>query len=232
MRTSEQRKKKTAGNIGCQPFVCERRMPYQLPVAPSVRPAATAGPASLEATAAAEPATIAASMEPAATMRPVTASEPAALESSTTLESSAAVEALISAESIAAMPSPLTTISTPTAESVIAPFPTATVVAAPSAIVAATIVAAPAIVSVTVVAAEPRTRSNKQAIDKVIRTVVPKRRTFVWRIPVVAISAYGSRFDVAWPVVAWRDSNSNSKPDLRMGSSCHSHEKPKHNRIL
>jgi hypothetical protein len=76
-------------------------------------------------------------------------------------------------------------------------------------------------------AMEPGTRANKHAPGKIIRPIVAVRRARVRRVPVVAVGAYRSGTDVAWP-------ESNSNPDLRMGSSRprYQHEKPEHHSVL
>lgn len=149
-----------------------------------------------------EASSIAASVESATTVEPVTAAE-----AFSTMESTASVEALVPAESTT-MPSAFPTKSATTAEPVMVTVPTATVVAAPSAIVAAT-----------VVAMEPRPCANKHAAVKIIWAVVAIRCARVWRILIVAIGAYWRR-----PNVCWAKLNC----DLRMGgpSPCYHHKKP------
>jgi hypothetical protein len=86
----------------------------------------------------------------------------------------------------------------------------------------------------TIVAMEPRPRADKRAPDEIVRTVVAIRRACIWRRVIVAIGAYRSRPDISWPTVNWPDSNSDSKPDLCVGSPCpcNRHQKPQHHRVL
>jgi len=86
---------------------------------------------------------------------------------------------------------------------------------------------APVEPAASVEAMEPGTRANKHAPGKIIRPIVAVRRARVRRVPVIAVGAYRSWTDVAWP-------KSNSNPDLRMGSSRprYQHEKPEHHSVL
>jgi hypothetical protein len=94
----------------------------------------------------------------------------------------------------------------------------------PVSIPAATVIATrSAIVAATVESVKPRTRAYKHASDKIIRAVVAVRCATVWRIPIVAIGAGRSRFNVSWRDVAWPESNPHTNPNLRMGCARHYH---------
>jgi hypothetical protein len=140
-------------------------------------------------------------------MKRVTAVEPATLEA-------AAVEARVSVESTLTMP------AAPAMPSFISMPSTGTIVA-PSAIVTATVEA-----STSIEAMEPRTSTNKNASDEIIRAVVAVRCTGVGGIPIVAIGADRRRLDIGRPSVDWSDANPYSKPNLRVGSPrpCQSHQ--------
>jgi hypothetical protein len=150
----------------------------------------------------------------AATMEAASTVEPAAsMKCITAMESAVPVERLSAMESTAA------THDWRAMETATVGVSAATIEARSSAI--------PAVAAVESV--EPRTRSNKDASNEVIRPVVAVWRAGVRSISVVAIGACRSRADIPR-----RHSDSNSNPDLSVGRACprHNHEKPNQNRIF
>ena len=86
----------------------------------------------------------------------------------------------------------------------------------------------------TIVTMEPWARADKRAPDEIARAVITIGRTRVRGIFVVAVGADRRRPDVRRPTIDWPYSNSDSKPDLRVGCSRprNRHQKPKHHRVL
>jgi hypothetical protein len=178
----ENAQKKTAGNLGCQPFKGKLGMRQRLSMTTAAVGSTATATMKASAIATAE-TSAAASVRSFATAKSVPPTEPSALEAATTAEPFAAAEALVSAESIAAMPSAFATKLTTTAESVVVAVPTPTVETA-SAIVAATVVA------------EPRSYPNNQAVVEITRPVISVGCARVRRIVIVAVRTIGRGTDV------------------------------------
>ena len=136
---------------------------------------------------------------------------------STTVEPAPAVEA-----SSISTAKPATT---PATESAVITVPATAIEPRPTAIKSAATVIA-------VAAMEPRARSNENTACKVIGAIIPVRCAGIRRIAVVAIRADGGRPNIIWPNVTWPDSDSYSKPNLRVGSARHNHAKPEQNRVF
>jgi len=77
---------------------------------------------------------------------------------------------------------------------------------------------------------EPRTRPNKHALGKIVRTVVAVWRACVWGIPIVAIGTDRRWLDVSRPNVGRPESYCN--PNLRVGCTRHNHANPEQNSVL
>jgi hypothetical protein len=106
--------------------------------------------------------------------------------------------------------------------------------AMPSAVAVPSIVAVEAATTIesaaVVTAVEPGTRADEHAPCEVIRTVVPVRRASIRWIPVIAIGANRRRRNVSRP-----NSDPNSKPNLRMGSTpctCNHYQKREQNSVF
>src|SRR5712664_2658645 len=138
---------------------------------------------------------------------------PAAVGSttSTAMEASAAVEAFTTMEATAAMSESTTTGVTVAAARVpvAAPVVAAVVIATPTSVIA--------ISTAAVVAVVPRAGADKDAADKVVRTVVAVRRTRIWVIAVVAVGANRSGSYIS-------GTNSNANGDLSVGVTCRKHQ--------
>ena len=102
------------------------------------------------------------------------------------------------------------------AETSVTAFPAATVETRTSAIESRTtsIVSASAVEPM-----KPWTRAHEHAPIKIIRAIVTVRRARIWRVSIIAIGANRRPLHVGWPTVNWPDSYSNTKSDLRVGSS-------------
>ncbi len=140
----------------------------------------------------------------AAAVAPSTAMETA----SAAVETTTAVEAMISAPEAAVVEA---AVSAKAASAIIETMPTVE----PAAVVAVSRVTA-TIVTVTVVAMEPGSGADKDTADKVVWTVVAVRRTRIWVIAVVAVSANRSGSYIS-------GTNSNANGDLSVGVTCRKH---------
>jgi hypothetical protein len=140
---------------------------------------------------------------------------PAAVGSTTSAAmeatAAAAVEAFTTMEATAAMSESTTTGVTVAAARVpvAAPVVAAVVIATPTSVIA--------ISTAAVVAVVPRAGADKDAADKVVRTVVAVRRTRIWVIAVVAVSANRSGSYIS-------GTNSNANGDLSVGVTCRKHQ--------
>jgi len=140
----------------------------------------------------------------------------AAVEAFTTMEApaAAAVEpftTMTAMEATAAVIESTTTGVTVAAARVpvAAPVVAAVVIATPTSVIA--------ISTAAVVAVVPRAGADKDAADKVVRTVVAVRRTRIWVIAVVAVGANRSGSYIG-------GTNSNANGDLSVGVTCRKHQ--------
>lgn len=140
----------------------------------------------------------------------------APVEPATTMEAASTVKAATSARRTEAVESTAPAKGSAAAESAVIAEPAATVISWSTAIEsrAASVESTPAIESM-----EPRTRAYKYAPVKVVGAVVTVWRARVRWIAIVTVGACRRRTDVTWRDIAWPNSNSNSKPDLGVGSS-------------
>ena len=110
-----------------------------------------------------------------------------------------------------ATPAPVGIRSRPVISATIVSVSAASVVAIPGASVVTVAAASPVTIAGPVIAVVPRARANKDAARKPLRSVVSIRRTRVWIIRVVAISACGR-----WSDITRADSNSHRNLRLRI----------------
>jgi hypothetical protein len=168
----------------------------------------------------------ASSVGAAATMKAATTVELApSMRRRETMESPASAHGCAAAGPFT-MPSAFSMKFAATAESVIMSVPTASIVARPATVKLATTIEATAAVETM----KPRTRANKHAPGKIVRTVVAVWRACVWGIPIVAIGTDWRRLDVGRPNGGRPESHCN--PNLRVGCTRHNHANPKQNSVL
>ena len=195
---------KTAGRGAASRFFLQTWNLDVLPVSPSV--AATAAVKSTTPTVRS-----AATLESASTtMEPSASVEPTAR---TAVEPATAMKATITASEAAAVkPAAPETIAT-------AETASATIEAAPPKVA---IAETTTVETTSIEAMEPRAGANKEAIHKVVRTVVAVRRASIRVIPVVAVGAHRSR-----PVIARTNSNADNH-SLRVRRSCRRQRENRH----
>lgn len=136
--------------------------------------------------------------------------------STTAMETSSSMKSAITTmEAVSSMKSPVATMETalavePTITSEASAIkPVSAAIAITTTIVIPAVITttiAPAIEVTTVESMEPRASSDEDSVYEPIRTVVAVRRTSVWVIIIVAISAHGSRTNVS---ISWANSNAH-----------------------